>query len=102
MRLMIEVYLAMGEEQAEREHRAVCLEPPLPDSSRIYLDEMDRIPEKLCISKTSGWEKEVCIKKEDIAQVLSIWYPNGIDDGNWRELVEKIEGDHVWIIGFGD
>lgn len=96
------MYLAMGQEQAEKENRAIVLRPSFPDSSRIYLYEMDELPEKLCISKTIGWEKEICIRKEDIPQVLERWYPNGVGDWKWMELIGQIEGEYVWIVGFGD
>ena len=34
--LGIEVFVAMSEEQAKEEGRAVCISPELPDSSRVY------------------------------------------------------------------
>ena len=34
--LGIEVFVAMSEEQAKEEGRAVCISPELPDSRRVY------------------------------------------------------------------
>lgn len=58
----VEVMFAKSEEQAQREDSHRCIYPALPDSKRIYF-AMVKLDDSLCISKRTGWEREICVAK---------------------------------------
>jgi hypothetical protein len=33
---------------------------------------------------------------------MELWYPDGTGVWDYMALIKQIEGDLVWIIGFGD
>ena len=100
-----EVFLAMSEEQAQKEGCARCITPPLSlsniiDSKTMYLKLRD-IDDRLCVSKEIGWETVICIRKENLPAVMDFLY-DGQVTFNYQTVADKIEGDTVWIIGFDD
>ena len=100
-KMPVVVSIAMSDEQAKREHR-VCGLSEFPDSSRIYF-EMDDAPADICVVEETGWAKRLRLKKADFPKLISLWYPDGIKrDWNWRQELDRIDGDTVWVIGFGD
>lgn len=103
MGMSVAVYIAMSEEQANREGVARCIQPALPDSKRVYLEEMDNTPNELCVSKKGGWAKELCVCKENAKKVLDIWYKDKqIEKSEIEDMLSKVETDVVWFMGFGD
>ena len=99
MGMPVTVCIAMSEEQAQRENCTQCFSD-FPDASRIYL-EMDAVPADLCLERETGWEKKLCLKKVDFTRLISLWYPDGVD-WDWKQALDRIDGDTVWIIAFGD
>ena len=96
----IEVYVAMSEQQAEEEHGSACIEWELPDSRRIYF-EMEKLPEKLITVVSKGWQKEIIFQKKDTKKILQLLYPEGITF-DYQRLLNRIQGNEVRLIGFGD
>lgn len=96
----IEVYIAMSERQAEEEHGSTCIEWELPDSRRIYF-EMEKLPEKLITVVSKGWQKEIIFQKKDAKKILQLLYPEGITF-DYQRLLNRIQGNEVRLIGFGD
>lgn len=94
------VYFAMSEEQAERENVGGTIGKPLPNSRELYF-LLNSIPDELCLEKNIGWQKEISFRKEDTVKVLEYLYPDGTDI-DYRSILEKIEGDTVYLLGFGD
>lgn len=70
----------------------------LPHCDDIYF-KLDEIPEELCITRTLGWQKEVCLKKADFLKLAEEWgiflHPSD------RRFMDEVEGDHIWLVGFG-
>lgn len=97
----VEVMFAMSEEQALWEGGRRCIYPKFPDSKRIYF-AMDKLDDSLCISKRIGWEREICVRKLDIPRIMDFWYPDGTGAWDYKRLIDPIDGDWVWIVGFGD
>ena len=97
----VEVMFAKSEEQAQREDSRRCIYPALPDSKRIYF-AMAKLDDSLCISKEIGWERGLCVRKVDIPRIMKLWYPDGTGAWDYKRLIDQIESDLVWIIGFGD
>lgn len=97
----VEVMFAKSEEQAQREDGSRCIYPEFPDSKRIYF-AMTKLDDSLCISKTTGWEREICVRKIDVPRIMELWYPDGTGTWDYKHLIDQIDGDLVWIIGFGD
>ena len=96
----VEVYFAMSEEQAKKLNKSACIQPSLPKSKDVYF-EMRKIPNELCEEKTIGWECIVKLKKQNICKVMEYLYPNGYDF-DINKYLTQIDGDFVWIIGYGD
>lgn len=96
----IEVYIAMSEQQAEEEHGSACIEWELPDSRRIYF-EMEKLPDKLITVVSKGWQKEIIFQKKDTKKILQLLYPEGITF-DYQRLLNRIQGNEVRLIGFGD
>lgn len=94
----LEVFLAMSEEQAKREGRVRCMEDTLPGSDELYF-KLDEIPEGMCIFKELSWEKKVCLTKKNFLQLAQQWglilFPP------YSSFLESVEGDTIWLIGFG-
>ena len=90
----------MSEQQAEEEHGSACIEWELPDSRRIYF-EMERLPEKLITVVSKGWQKEIIFQKKDTKKILQLLYPEGITF-DYQRLLNRIQGNEVRLIGFGD
>lgn len=94
----LEVFMAMSKEQAAREGRVVCMEYTLPGSDKLYF-MLDEIPEEMCISKELGWEKKVCMTKKNFLLLAQEWglpfFPP------YSTFFESVEGDNIWLIGFG-
>ena len=97
----VEVTFAMSEEQAQREGGRQCIYPEFPDGKRIYF-AMEKLDDSLCTHIKEGWEREICVRKADVPRVMEILYPDGVGDWDYMALANQIEGDLVWIIGFGD
>lgn len=98
----IEVALAMSYEQSHRDKCARMIQPYMPEAGRLYLETLEKIPIELCVERSMGWEKMICIEKSNIKSIIDTLYPAGTGQWNWKEIVDKIEGQYVWIIGFGD
>lgn len=97
------VYFAVSEKQAAKGNTVRCIMPELPDARRIYLEEMDSTPDELCVRKQKGWCKEISVLKENVDKVLALWYSEGeMADWNVEEIIDSIEGNLVYFIGFGD
>ncbi|MCF0127411.1 MAG: hypothetical protein HUJ70_02520 [Pseudobutyrivibrio sp.] len=96
----MEVYVAMSEEQAEEEHGFTCLEKPLPDSDRIYI-EMGRLPEDIFQVVKLDWECEVTFRKKDAKKAIKYLYPQGCAVDITR-LINRVNGETIRLIGFGD
>lgn len=94
----IEVFLAMSEEQAKRKGCYRCMSSELPGSDDLY-EKLDEIPEEMCISKSLGWQKEICMTKKNFLQLAREWgmlmFPP------YSTFLESVEGECIWIIGFG-
>ena len=94
----IEVFLAMGEEQAKRQGCVRCMGDVLPNCSKIYF-KLDEIPTDMCISKIIGWEKKICMTKQNFLRFAQEWelpmFPP------YSTFLDSVEGDYIWIIGFG-
>ena len=97
----IEVFIAMTEEQAEEENYVRCLGIPLPNSRQIY-DEMCKLPSDLVQVVKDGWEREICFRKKDAKKILKLLYPNKKPDFDLMKYVNRVHGDVVYMIGFGD
>ena len=94
----IEVFLAMSEEQAKRQDRVRCMSSELADSDDLYM-KLDEIPEEMCVSKSLGWQKEICMTKSSFMELAREWnirlFRSEID------FLKEVEGDNIWLIGFG-
>lgn len=97
----VEVMFAKSKEQARQEGSSRCIYPEFPDCKRIYF-AMGELDDSLCISKEIGWERMLCVRKIDIPRIMEVWYPDGTGAWDYKRLIDQIEGDLVWIIGFGD
>lgn len=111
---MIDVYFAMSEEQAKREQTRVCIHPGVPGSHWDVYFNMGKVPEELCVEKEIyGWMHSLCVLKKDLPEVMKILYPTDYEramtevicyrnDNIWdyAAIVDRIEGDRIWIIGF--
>lgn len=98
----IEIFLAMSEEQAERESHGICLRPAMSNHSpEVYLRLRD-IDDELCISKEIDWQTTICLKRENLPAVIDFLYDGEKIDCDYKSVAERIEGDKVWIIGYGD
>lgn len=107
--MALEVFMAMSCEQAKRENGFPCMEPELPKSGGIYMS-MGEIPEDRCLFREIGWRKEIHITKEYFLELARQWYPEGSEydfrelfgeNGIYRKLLNRIEGDTICLIGFG-
>lgn len=94
------VYIAMSEGQAREEHRPECLGWALPFSDDIY-DVMTELPDNLVHVYKSGWEKKVSFLKKDARKVMKLLYPKGTKF-DYMQLINRVYGDEVFLIGFGD
>ena len=94
----LEVFLAMSEEQAQKERCYRCMSSELPGSDDLY-GKLDEIPDEMCISKSIGWQKEICMTKQDFLRLAREWglllFPP------YTTFLDRVEGDHIWLIGFG-
>lgn len=41
-------------------------------------------------------------RKIDVPRIMELWYPDGTGAWEYKHLIDQIEGDLVWIVGFGD
>ena len=96
----VEVYFAMSEEQAKKLDKPICIQPGLPKSKVVYF-EMDKVPDELCEEKKIGWQSVLKVKKQNVYKVLDYLYPDGYDF-NADKYLAMIDGEYVWIIGYGD
>lgn len=96
----IVVYIAMSEEQAEEEKGAVCIEWEIPDSSRIYF-EMVKLPSELVTIVENGWKREIFFRKKNAKKIFELLYPDGIRF-DYKKALNRINGEKVRLIGFGD
>ena len=99
--LGIEVFVAMSEEQAKEEGRAVCISPELPDSRRVYF-LLDNIPYDLCLEKRLGWQKVVKISKENVNAVMNLLYQDDTKIAKLQKMIDQVQGNCFWLYGFGD
>ena len=99
--LGIEVFVAMSEEQAKEEGRAVCISPELPDSRRVYF-LLDNIPDELCLEKRLGWQKVVKISKENVNAVMNLLYQDDTKIAKLQKMIDQVQGNCFWLYGFGD
>ena len=97
----VEVMFAKSKEQAQQEGSSRCIYPEFPDCKRIYF-AMEELSDSLCISKEIGWERTLCVRKIDIPRIMELWYPDGTGAWDYKCLIDQIESNLVWIIGFGD
>ncbi len=97
----VSVMFAKGKEQVQREGGKQCLYPAFPDSRRIYF-AMEALDDSMCVHREIGWEREICVRKADLPHIMELWYPDGTASWDYMALINQIEGDVVWIIGFGD
>ena len=96
----IETFIAMPEAQAREEGGYSAIEDELPDSRRIYF-EMTKLPKDLICVNNDGWEKEIEFHKKDAKKVMKLLYPNGVEF-DYQKLIDRVMGNRVLIIGFGD
>ena len=96
----ISVNFAMSEEQAQKLGKPVCIQPDLPKSKDVYF-RMNQVPVELCEEKVIGWEKIIKVKKQNIYKVIDYLYLDGYDF-DLDKYLSRIDGEYVWIIGFGD
>lgn len=99
--LGIEVFVAMSEEQAKEEGRAVCISPEIPDSRRVYF-LLDNIPDDLCLEKRLGWQKVVKISKENVNAVMNLLYQDDTKIAKLQKMIDQVQGNCFWLYGFGD
>jgi hypothetical protein len=97
----VSVMFAKGEEQAQQEGGGRCLYPHFPDSKRVYF-AMEELGDSACTHIKTGWEREICVRKADVPRIMELWYPDGTGTWDYMALINQIEGDLAWIIGFGD
>lgn len=76
----VEVLFAKSKEQAQQEGGSRCIYPEFPDCKRIYF-AMAKLDDSLCICKTIGWERKLCVRKTDVPRIMELWYPDGT--GAW-------------------
>lgn len=86
--------------QARKLNKPVCIQPDLPKSSDVYF-KMEQVPDELCEEKTSGWERIIKVKKHKLYKVMDYLYPDSYDFDIDKYLA-KVDGEYIWIIGFGD
>lgn len=92
--------LAMSPEQAGKLGRGtqICIDPLLPNGDTLYY-QLNKISH---LAKLEGdWERIVTIPRERIKEVMSILYPDGLDDRYWK-IISAIEGGSIQIIGYGN
>lgn len=99
--LGIEVFVAMSEEQAKEEGRAICISPELPDSRRVYF-LLDNIPDDLCLEKRLDWQKVVKISKENVNAVMNFLYQDDTKIAKLQKMIDQVQGNCFWLYGFGD
>lgn len=99
--LGIVVFVAMSEEQAKEEGRAVCISPEIPDSRRVYF-LLDNIPDDLCLEKRLGWQKVVKISKENVNAVMNLLYQDDTKIAKLQKMIDQVQGNCFWLYGFGD
>ena len=97
--MTVTAVLAMSEEQAKREGCPRCMWGDFMNKPDFYF-KMDDIPEDLCVSKSIGWEKEICMTKTNFAQLVRDWNLMLLPS-EW-EFIRSVNGDYIWIMGFGD
>ena len=93
--LGIEVFVAMSEEQAKEEGRAVCISPELPDSRRVYF-LLDNIPDDLCLEKRLGWLKVVKISKENVNAGRNLLYQDDTKIAKLQKMSDQVQGNCFW------
>ena len=97
----VEIYFALGEKQAEKEHVKRCIHPELPDSHGIYT-ALHSMPESLYESKelnlgSTVW-KIAKNRVEEFTQYIELdktSYP-------YMDALKMIEGEYFWIIAWDD
>lgn len=94
------VFFAISDQQAEEEHRRVCIGDELPESSRIYY-ALDKIPRETATVIEFGWKKEIVFPNKNIKKVMNYLYPDGLK-WNYQKYINRCMGREVRIIGFGD
>lgn len=99
--LGIEVFVAMSEEQAKEEGRAICISPELSDSRRVYF-LLDNIPDDLCLEKRLDWQKVVKISKENVNAVMNFLYQDDTKIAKLQKMIDQVQGNCFWLYGFGD
>lgn len=93
----VEVFFAKGPE-----YKGVrVVGPAFPESSRVY-SELLTVPKGLYEVISDGWEKEIKIPRKNVPVVMKSLYPNGCPTFRYEKIVEKIPGDYVYILGYGD
>lgn len=97
----VSVMFAKGKEQAQREGGGRCIYPEFPDSRRVY-SAMAALDDSLCITKTTGWEREICVRKADVSRIIELLYQDSVKNWDYMTIINQIDGDFVWIIGYGD
>ena len=107
----IPVYLAMSKAQAHRDGVPQCIGLHFPCSREIYLHGFDELAPELFIGRSGefAWEKGIHTTKDKIPAILKAWkldpakeWPNGLKGWDYQSYLDKIEGEDVWLIGFGD
>ena len=96
--ITVEVYLAVGREQAERLKIRREIEPELPDAHRVY-DNVWDLPKEWSVKGKYWWEWK--IPKDRIEDAMAILYPNGADYP-YMQALDMIEGDHFYLIVWDD
>ena len=95
--ITVEVYLAVGKEQAERMKIRREIQPELP-GMRVY-DRVWDLPKEWLAEE--GYCSEWRIPKDRIEEAMAVLYPEGTDYP-FKQALDMIEGDHFFLIAWDD
>ena len=96
--ITVEVYLAVGKEQAERLRIRREIEPELPDAHSVYHRVWD-LPKEWVGEEGYSWEWR--IPKERVGEAMTVLYPDGTDFP-YGQALDMIEGDDFYLIAWDD
>ena len=69
----------------------------LPCIDDLY-EKLDEIPEEIRISRSLGWQNGICMTKKNFLQLAREW---GLVFPPYSSFIASVEGDDIWLIGFG-
>lgn len=96
--ITVEVYLAVGKEQAERLRIRREIEPELSYAHDAYHNVWD-LPKEWLVKE--GYSSEWRIPKYRIEDAMAVLYPKGTDYP-YKQALDMIEVDHFYLIAWDD